>query len=104
MNGDPREGHSAEQTTSARIRWLTPEEGGRRSGPPTAKRYYATAVVQTFAEYTDEMVSIVVNFREGSNTVDLEFLVPEAAPCLHPGDRLEIHEGRRVVGEALVVE
>src|SRR5438034_8831050 len=93
------------------LRWLTPEEGGRKSGPPPGPMYVPTA---RFAEDPiDRQFSI--SLRRLDNTTDgkewrdteLMFVFPEsnsdAVKRLVSGSVLKIHEGQRIVAEGQVM-
>lgn len=98
------------------ITWLTADEGGRRSGPPTAEVYMATCVFPSGDEHelypdwprdADPTLSILIQ-RIGSTEAEeavanIGFLVPELAiPHLYVGARIDILEGPRIVGRAVV--
>lgn len=102
---------------TARVRWLTASEGGRKSGPPTAPVYMATAVFHIGGEEetvpgwpgTADQLSILVQRTEGqgdgSDISIIGFLVPDLARVhLHPNARLLILEGPKVVAEATIRE
>ena len=93
------------------IHWLTPEEGGRKSGPPPGPLYAATA---RFAEDAEErQFSVALNrLDKDTNTnqwleVELSLLFPDNLPDvvkrLVAESRLLIHEGRKVVAEGKVL-
>jgi hypothetical protein len=90
------------QTVDVAVRWYTPEEGGRSSGPPPGPRYTPTA---RFADQPpQDMFSVVVELTEGTvtrGTIRPGFPenVPDFATRLARGDTLVLHEGRRVVAE-----
>jgi hypothetical protein len=108
---DAIENPAAEVTVS----WLTAEEGGRRSGPPTAPVYMATCV---FVEDGDDELlpgwpasadQISILLQQTHNLGPLRgrylagFLVPElATDHLRPGARVLVMEGPKVVGRAQV--
>jgi hypothetical protein len=108
---DEIENPKAEVTVS----WLTAEEGGRRSGPPTAPVYMATCV---FVQDGDDdlppdrpasadQISILLQQTENLGPTGgrylAGFLVPELAnDHLRPGAMLLIMEGPRTVGRAQV--
>ncbi len=90
--------------------WRAYEEGGRKSGPPTAAVYMATAVfvrggeeaVQPGWPASADQLSILL--QETERLDDLRrrclvgFLVPELAqPHLRPGVELLVLEGPRMV-------
>jgi hypothetical protein len=93
------------------IRWLTPEEGGRKCGPPPGHLFVTTA---RFAEDPEERQFSVALHRldKDANTnqwleVELSPLFPDSLPDvvkrLVPESRLLIHEGRKVVAEGKVL-
>lgn len=93
------------------LRWLTPDEGGRQSGPPLGPVYTPTA---RFAhDSIDSQFSVLLHRSDtDSNTwewkdVELFLLFPENLPeivnQLVPGSNLKIHEGRNVVAEGQVL-
>src|SRR4051812_21706811 len=95
--------------------WRTPDEGGRTSGPPTARVYMATAVfvqgddarVQPGWPASADQVSVLL---QEVDRIDhhrrrclVGFLVPELAlPHLRPGAELLVLEGPRTVAVANV--
>ena len=99
------------EVMQARIRWLSPEEGGRPA-PPVGPRYSTVARFEKQrAEWEKEAWSLVVEWQEpidaaGWVTANVRFLVPENAPSqlLAVGSRFELMEGRRVVAQGEVVE
>lgn len=95
--------------------WRAYEEGGRRSGPPTAPVYMATAVfvrggeeaVQPGWPASADQLSILlqeVERLDGHRRRCLVgFLVPELAlPHLRPGAELLVLEGPRTVAGARI--
>ena len=100
---------------TARLKWRTAEEGGRRSGPPTAPVYAATCVfplggeeaVQPGWPATADKLSILLQEverrRDGERLYKVGFLVPETArEFVHPGARLLVTEGPKVVASGVV--
>lgn len=97
------------------VQWRTADEGGRRSGPPTASVYMATAV---FVQGTDsevqpdwpasaDQLSILLQKVEEVDERHwrclVGFLAPELArPNLQSDVELLILEGPRVVASAQV--
>lgn len=92
-----------------RLRWLTPEEGGRTK-PPTGPLYATTA------RFLDDMefFSVVLRFTEVTppngpppQEVELTLLAPDRLPDiaerLVPRQRLLITEGPRPVAECEVL-
>jgi hypothetical protein len=97
----------------ALVRWRTTEEGGRRSGPPTAPVYMATAVfirsndteVQPGWPASADQLSILLEeteqLHDGRRRCLVGFLVPDLArPHQHPGAELLVMEGSRTVASA----
>ena len=94
------------------VRWLTTDEGGRQSGPPTAPVYMATAVFQggdseaqpgrpTAADRLSILLQKVGQEDELRQRCLVGFLVPDLArPHLRPGAELLVLEGPRVVASA----
>lgn len=97
---------------TAFLTWLTPDEGGRRSGPPNSHLYAATCVFPLGGESevqpgwpatADEMFSILLEEIEvvdapNERRYKVGFLAPELAkPYTHDGAELLILEGPRVV-------
>ncbi|WP_067885761.1 hypothetical protein [Nocardia vaccinii] len=100
---------------TARVRWLRPEEGGRKSGPPTASVYSATMAFKLDPDAApgwelaaDPFLSILVKRPDTRGNVEEElatigFLAPDSArPYLHPAAEFVIMEGPSVVAEAAV--
>lgn len=99
------------------IRWLSTEEGGRKTGPPSAPVYAATAVFRLGDESevmpgwpaTADQMSILVEraaaVADGIESGRIGFLVPDLArPFLRVGAEVLIMEGPRVVADATVIE
>ena len=93
------------------VRWYTPDEGGRRSGPPPGPRYTPTG---RFSDQSlEDMFSVIVEWP-GEPTADgaapagvtirpgFPENVPDFAARLSRGDRVILHEGRREVAEAML--
>ena len=100
---------------TARLRWLTAEEGGRRGGPPTAVVYAATCVfplggeeeVQPRWPATAEKYSILLQeIRSGPGVerfYKAGFLAPDlVGRFLHPGAPLLVTEGPKVVASGSI--
>lgn len=92
----------------AHVRWLSREEGGRRT-PPPGPVYASTA---HFAdEPLDRLFSVVLRFSampsNWEHDAELTVLAPENLPAvvarLVPGSLLTITEGSRKVAEAQVL-
>ncbi len=97
------------------VSWRSAQEGGRRSGPPTAPVYAATAVfvqgedreLQPGWPASADQLSILLEEtavrEDGSRVCKLDFLVRDLAlPHLVPGGEILVMEGPRVVASALV--
>ncbi|MET7609099.1 hypothetical protein [Streptomyces avermitilis] len=95
--------------------WRTREEGGRRSGPPTAPVYMATAVfihggeeeVQPGWPAAADQLSILLEETErlddNHRRCLVGFLVPELAiPHTHPGAELLVLEGPHTVARVRI--
>ena len=92
--------------------WRTHEEGGRKSGPPSAPVYMATTVfvlggeeeVQPGWPFSGNQLSILLQETERLDEAHrrclVGFLVPELAlPHMHPGAELLVLEGARTVAQ-----
>jgi hypothetical protein len=97
----------------ADVTWVPPEEGGRRSGPPTATVYAATTVftegdeaeVQPGWPGSADQLSILLQRTGGPAGYKVGFLAPDLArPHLHPGAEFLVLEGPKVVGHGVVRE
>lgn len=97
------------------VSWRSADEGGRKSGPPTALVYMATAVfvqgddreLQPGWPASADQLSILLEEiavrGDGSRTCKVDFLVRDLAlPYLVPGSEILILEGPRVVASAHV--
>ncbi|MFC7265721.1 hypothetical protein [Streptomyces lutosisoli] len=103
-----------EPMATAAVRWLSEAEGGRRSGPPTAPVYAATAAFPSPAVTSQdsvelELLSVLVQriaaLPDGRDLANIGFLVPELArPRLHTAAEFVITEGLRTVARAEVRE
>jgi len=95
--------------------WRTHAEGGRRSGPPTAPVYMATAVfvqgrekeIQPGWPASADQLSILLQETERLDDDHrrclVGFLVPELAlPHLRPGAELLVLEGPRTVAQVRI--
>lgn len=105
----------AEPIAYAVVRWVPAEDGGRRSGPPTAPVYAATCVfplggeaeVQPGWPGSAEQLSILVQ-QVAIETADqrlckIDFLARDLArPFLKSGAELLILEGPKVVATASI--
>lgn len=101
---------------TAWLRWLTPEQGGRRTGPPAGPVYLATCVREADAMRADartvtaaeELLSIVIE-RVGQAGADewtcrIDFLARRLAGPVLAGRSLVVTEGPRVVARGHIVE
>jgi hypothetical protein len=101
----------------AEVSWLTAEEGGRKSGPPTAPVYAATCVfplghdaeVQPGWPAAGDALSILLEAvntaADGSGTYKVDFLARDLArPYLHRGTEVLVMEGPTVVARAVIGE
>ena len=100
----------------AAVNWTSAEEGGRRSGPPTAPVYSATAVFKLGDDAevmpgwpaTADQLSILlqrVSQPATEEVVKVGFLYPELAqPFLRNGAEFLVLEGPRVVARGVVTE
>lgn len=97
------------------VSWRSAEEGGRRSGPPTAPVYAATAVFvlgddrelqpgwPASADHLSVLLEETSVREDGSRVCKVDFLVRELAiPHLVPGGEILVMEGPRVVASALI--
>jgi hypothetical protein len=105
-----------EPMAEVHIRWRSPSEGGRRSGPPPGPEYAATAVFM-YGDDTEtqpnwpasgEHFSVRMEYAsplKGSEvTAVVDFLAPDLVQGqLREGARFLIMEGPRAVGEATVI-
>ncbi len=93
---------------AGRLRWLTPDEGGR-AAPPPGPIFAATARLQPPLEGGD--LSVVLRYGAdvavggGPGRVEIGFLVPELVrQRLAPGLQFSVMEGPRPVAECTVTE
>lgn len=97
------------------VSWLSAEQGGRRSGPPTAPVYMATAVFPLGGERETQpgwpatadklsvLLQAVPGAAEGAGLYKVDFLVRDLArPFLHPGAEMVVTEGPKVVASAVI--
>jgi hypothetical protein len=88
----------SEPMAHADVTWVSPEAGGRRSGPPTASVYAATAIfvmgddaeVQpgwpSGAQHLSILLQRANEVSAGPDRYKLDFLARELArPLIHPG-------------------
>ena len=101
----------------ASVRWVSAAAGGRRSGPPTAPVYAATAVFVLGGECevvpgwpaTADQLSVLLQKTDersdGTHVDKVDFLVPDLAiPMLRTGAEFLVMEGPKVVARAVVEE
>ena len=99
----------------AMISWLSAAEGGRRSGPPTAPVYMATAVFPlggddetqpgwpATADKLSILLQAVPGAAEDAGLYKVDFLMRDLArPFLHPGAEMLVTEGPKVVATAVI--
>jgi hypothetical protein len=102
---------------SAVLNWVPAAKGGRRTGPPTAPVYSATAAFRLGDEArihpgwptTADQVSILLQRMSQppaeTEIVKVGFLFPElAAPYVQPGVEFVVLEGPRVVATGIIKE
>lgn len=101
----------------AEVVWLTAEEGGRKSGPPTAPVYAATCVFPLGDDATvvpgwpatGDALSILLQQvglePDGTAICKVDFLARDLArPFLHRGAQVLVMEGPAVVARATIRE
>jgi hypothetical protein len=101
----------------AQVSWLSAEEGGRKSGPPTAPVYAATCVFPLGGDAdvhpgwpaAGDALSILLEAIntavDGSGTYKIDFLARDLArPFLHAGADVLVMEGPTVVARAIIRE
>jgi hypothetical protein len=104
-----------EPLAHAVVTWVSPEMGGRRSGPPSGALYAATSVfvrggdaeVQPGWPLGADQFSVLVQMTEtlpgGAWLCKVDFLARDlAAPLVRPGVVLLIMEGPKVVATAVI--
>ncbi len=97
----------SEPVADVRLRWLAPQEGGRKSPlQPSGAPHAATAYFH--GDSVADQFSVVLRFTGGTTqTAELRLLAPENLPDiaarLAPGTELRITEGPRTVAECQVV-
>ncbi len=97
------------------VTWVPPEQGGRRSGPPTARVYAATCVFVMGDDHETQpgwpqgadqlsiLLQEVGTLPHGARLNRVDFLVRDLArPFIHPGAELLIMEGPTIVGNAVI--
>lgn len=99
---------STPQSVPVSVRWLSPEEGGRQTGPPPGPVYTPTG---RFADQPlQDMFSVVLQITgpvgagrvAGTLTPGFPENVPDFADRFRHGERFLLHEGRRVVAECVL--
>jgi hypothetical protein len=109
--------HITEPMAFAVVRWLSLEQGGRSSGPPTAQVYAATCIFPlgddrevhpdwpSGAEHFSVLLEEVEGLPNDDRVCKVGFLAPDLArPFLHPGADVLIMEGPKVVANAVIRE
>jgi hypothetical protein len=99
----------------ASVSWLTPEDGGRRTGPPTAAVYASTCVfglggeaevMPDWPESADQLSILLqeVSVEDGNvRLCKVDFLARELArEFLYPDAQIVILEDPRIVANAIV--
>jgi hypothetical protein len=88
----------------ARVRWLSPNEGGRAE-PPTGERYITVARFEDPAgDWSTDAWSIVLSFEGSREEPRVSFLAPEApSHLLRSGVVFELYEGHKKVAEVSVL-
>jgi hypothetical protein len=101
----------------AHVAWLTGEEGGRRTGPPTARVYVATCVFPlgndaevcpgwpASGDALSILLEAVDTADDGAGLYKVDFLARDLArPFLHQGADVLLMEGPTVVARAVIIE
>jgi superfamily II DNA or RNA helicase len=93
----------------AKIKWRSPEEGGR-SAPPPGPRYSTVArFVQQGSNWRENAWSLVLQFvedpdQQGSHTANVKYLSDDGPQdWLTSGSRFELWEGSKVVASGEVI-
>jgi hypothetical protein len=97
------------------VAWVPATNGGRRSGPPTARVYAATCIFvmggdrevlpgwPAGAEHLSILLEEVEALPGGARLCKVDFLARDLArPHVHPGQPLLIMEGPRVVANTVI--
>jgi hypothetical protein len=97
------------------VMWVPAADGGRRSGPPTARVYAATCIFvmggdrevlpgwPTGAEHLSILLEEVETLPGGARLCKVDFLARDLArPYIHPGQPLLVMEGPKVVASAVI--
>ena len=84
-----------------RVVWLTAEQGGRSSGPPTVDEYRVTAFVPPYTVDTGLASFFLASFEPGAwlspATAWWPFVANVGAQQARPGSVVVITEGRKTV-------
>jgi hypothetical protein len=104
-----------EPMARADVSWVSPDAGGRRSGPPTADVYAATAIfvmgddaeVQpgwpSGAQHLSILLQRISELTGESGRYKVDFLARELAwPLIHADAELLIMEGPKIVANAKI--
>lgn len=89
----------------AYIKWVPPEEDGRKEKLPDNTRYCPIIVFPGTETDGTWSADIFVNSGtdKGESRIDISFLASEAPfALLQPGARFELYEGRRLVAKGIV--
>lgn len=102
---------------TARVTWLAPEEGGRRSGPPAAPVYAANctfplggeaATIPRWPATVEKFSLLLQKVGEQPDSTwlcNIDFFAPGlVASYLVAGAPMLVMEGPKVVGRALITE
>ncbi|TDB77086.1 hypothetical protein [Micromonospora sp. KC721] len=100
---------------SAVLTWIPADNGGRRSGPPTAPVYSATAAFRlgddtqpgwpAVADQVSILLQRMSQLPTETENVKVGFLFPElAAPFVKPGAEFVVLEGPKVVATGVIKE
>lgn len=99
------------------VSWLSPDQGGRRSGPPTAQVYAATCIFPLGnddevlpdwpkgAEQFSILLEEIQRLPDNDGVCKIDFLAPDLAqPFVQPGADVLIMEGPKIVANAVIRE
>jgi hypothetical protein len=88
----------------ARVRWLSPAEGGRPQ-PPTGAQYITVARFEDPAgDWSADAWSVVLSFEGSPEEARVSFLAPEGpSHLLRSGVVFELYEGHKKVAEVSVL-
>jgi len=97
------------KSVKARIKWLSPEDGGRRQAP-SGPTYSTVAKFEDLQDkWPEEAWSIVAEFLDAGDEplsvfANVRLLAPDGpSSLLRPGSRLELFEGRQKVADVTVL-